>query len=265
MPAPLSDDKILRMKDLYLSGKTLQQVADEMKIASKSVFKYIKKLNIPTRIRKYEVDHDYFEEIDSNKKSYLLGYLFADGCVRYSTNNRIYGVKLKLHKKDIHIIEFFQDELRSNYPIVEENGTNCVSVNISSKKMATDLIKLGCIVNKTLVLEYPNINKIYWNSFIHGYFDGDGTIYYSDINGKKQRQFKLLGTSLFLNSIKDYFESLSIECYDVSKYSISNVYQLRSSKIESIRKIYNIFYKNIDYKFLYRKKEIFESSIIKNI
>ena len=41
MPTALSNDTILKIKDLYLSGKTLQQVADEMNIGSKSVFKYI--------------------------------------------------------------------------------------------------------------------------------------------------------------------------------------------------------------------------------
>lgn len=58
MPKALSDDKIIKIRNLYLSGKTLNQVADEMNIGSRSVFKYIKKLNIPTRIRKYDIDSD---------------------------------------------------------------------------------------------------------------------------------------------------------------------------------------------------------------
>lgn len=89
MPRRLSDDKILKIKDLYLSGKTLNQVADEMSIGSRSVFKYIKKLNIPTRIRKYGLNNDYFESIDSNVKSYLLGYLFADANIIFSSSQGI--------------------------------------------------------------------------------------------------------------------------------------------------------------------------------
>ena len=204
----LSSDNILSIKDLYLSGKTLKQVSDELGISSSSVFKYIKKMQIPTRIRRYDINHDYFEKIDSNSKSYLLGYLFADANIIFSTINRSYGIKLKLNKKDEHILNFLQSEIGSNYPIVDEKGTNCSSVHISSKKMASDLIKLGCVPVKSLILEYPNIDKKYWNSFIHGYFDGDGNIYYNDKFGSKQRQFKLLGTFKFLTSIKEYLNSL---------------------------------------------------------
>ena len=212
--------------------------------------------------RKYYVDEDYFEEIDYDKKAYLLGYLYADGCVRHSSSNRTYGFKLKIHEKDIHIIDFIQSELKSNYPVVKEYGTNCFSVSINSKKISEDLINIGCVVNKTLILEYPvNIDKKYWNSFIHGYFDGDGCISYCDVKYKKQRMFKLLGTNNFLSIINKYFTELGINCYDIIKYTNSNIYQLRVSKKECLKKIYEIFYNNSKYLFLNRKEEIFKKSI----
>ena len=217
----------------------------------------IKKLNIPTRIRKYDIDSDYFDVINSDIKAYLLGYLFADGTTIFSNSRRIYGFKLKLHKKDEHILRLFKSELRSDCPIVDDSGTNCSYIQISSKKIATDLIKHGCVTGKSLILKYPNIEKKYYNPFIHGYFDGDGNIYYGESNNRKQRHFKLLGTYDFLNSVKDYFESKSIDCYEVSKYDNSNIYQLRCSKIESLRKIYHLFYNDITYDFLNRKKIIF--------
>lgn len=254
----VSSDTILKIKDLYLSGKTSDQVASDVNISKRSVLKYLKTLNIQGRRRKYIVDEYYFEKIDSDKKAYLLGFLFADGCVRYK--NGIYGLKLKVNKKDIHIIDYLQAELKSNYPVVNESGTDCVSVTISSKKLSSDLIKLGCVVNKTLVLMYPNIDKKYWNPFIHGYFDGDGNIYYLN-NGRIQRQFKLLGTLKFLERVKLYFEELGIICYDVIKYDISNVYQLRVCRKESLRIIYDIFYNKGKYIFLDRKRQTFINAI----
>lgn len=158
-------------------------------------------------------------------------------------------------------MRLFKKELGSDCPIIDDKGTNCSHIHISSKKIATDLIRLGCVPKKSLILKFPKIDKRYYNSFIHGYFDGDGNIYYGETNNKKQRQFKLLGTYDFLNSIKEYFESNLIECYDVSKYDNSNIYHLRCSKIESIRRIYNLIYNNAKYDFLMRKKIIFEKAI----
>ena len=47
--------------------------------------------------------------------------------------------------------------------------------------MFNDLIKQGCIPNKSLVLTFPNKHQVpenLINHFIRGYFDGDGSINY---------------------------------------------------------------------------------------
>ena len=161
-------------------------------------------------------------------------------------------------------MEFLKKELDCNYVINVEKNTNCLSLCITSKKMHSDLIKLGCIPSKSLLLKYPNIEKEYWNSFIHGYFDGDGCIYFAEKNDNRtsQRQFKLLGTNEFLNSVKNYFNENGIETYDVQKYPKSNIYNLRTCNKKSLNKIFNCFYSDANYIFLDRKKNIFEKTII---
>ena len=211
---------------------------------------------------KYKFNENYFEKIDSYNKAYLLGYLFSDGCVRNIRNINI--LKLKLHKKDKHILEFLQQEISSNCTIIEEKGTNCLSITVCSKKISEDLIKLGCVPTKSLILKFPNIDKQYYNSFIHGYFDGDGCIYFAEKKETKsaQRQFKLLGTNEFLTSIKKYFIEIGINTYDVMEYPNSKIFQLRTCNKKSIQKIYNNFYLDSNYTYLDRKKEIFEKAII---
>ena len=47
--------------------------------------------------------------------------------------------------------------------------------------MFNDLIKQGCVPNKSLILTFPNkhqVPKNLINHFIRGYFDGDGSISY---------------------------------------------------------------------------------------
>lgn len=47
---------------------------------------------------------------------------------------------------------------------------------ISSKKLVCDLIALGCVQRKSLVLEFPVLHDDLLKHFIRGYFDGDGCI-----------------------------------------------------------------------------------------
>lgn len=258
----INEEIVYSIKELYNNGLSSAKVANILNISAGTVEKYIKLLGIGGKIRKYELDENYFEKIDSNNKAYLLGYLFSDGSVCNTKGN--YSIKLKIHKKDKHILDFLQQELKSNYPITHDNGTNCIYLRICSKKLTEDIIKLGCVPTKSLILKYPNIDEKYYNSFIHGYFDGDGCIYYAEKNEKKsiQRQFKLLGTCDFLNSIKKYFNNNDIETYDVKEYPKSNIYQLRTCNKKSLNKIFNLFYNENTYLFLNRKKEIFEKTII---
>lgn len=259
MPKILSFDIINSIIDLYKSGKSSMSIGKELGISQKTILAYLKKSNVEIRSRINNVDENYFSSIDTQEKAYLLGYLFADSCVRYNTTKRYYGVRLKIHEKDIHILEFMKKEMNcDNSVFKKESGTNCISLTISSKKIAEDLIKLGCTPKKSLTLKFPKINNEYINSFILGYFDGDGSIYLY----KNQIHFKLLGTLSFLSSISKYFESYGV-LYKVEKYPSSNIYQYRVFSKKSIEKIYNILYKNTCNTFLERKKIIFDK-ILKN-
>jgi hypothetical protein len=46
--------------------------------------------------------------------------------------------------------------------------------------MVTDLINQGCIPRKTFKIDKPNIDEQYYQSFIRGYYDGDGNFFYNE-------------------------------------------------------------------------------------
>lgn len=50
-------------------------------------------------------------------------------------------------------------------------------ISINSKEMARDLINIGIVPKKSLILKPPLIQDQYSLAFIAGYFDGDGSIY----------------------------------------------------------------------------------------
>ncbi len=163
---------------------------------------------------KYIQDDSYFEKIDNERKAYWLGFLYADGCVsEKSKNNK--SIIIQLHPDDKYILEQLLKDINSNRPIYV-NKKGYVSINIRSVKMANDLINLGCIPRKSLVLKFPNeniVSKQLIKHFIRGYMDGDGCIstYMILRKGKKSPVFvceiKFIGTYDMLYGIKKFFNS----------------------------------------------------------
>ncbi|SHJ83986.1 hypothetical protein SAMN02745163_02673 [Clostridium cavendishii DSM 21758] len=163
---------------------------------------------------KYIQDNSYFEKIDTERKAYWLGFLYADGCV-FEKGEKNKKIIIQLHPDDKNVLEEFLKDINSNRPIcVDKKGY--IFIGISSTKMANDLINLGCIPRKSLVLKFPNedmIPKNLINHFVRGYMDGDGCIStYMKLRKKRKSpilicEIKFIGTYDMLYGIKLFFDS----------------------------------------------------------
>lgn len=115
----------------------------------------------------------FFDYIDTEAKAYFLGLMFSDGSV---TRNQFY-IKLK----DEDILLKFRDELKCDYPIlVREFPYKSYTLQISSQTLCNALIKLGCVPNKTKVIQLPKLKEDLYRHFIRGFFDGDGCLQLQD-------------------------------------------------------------------------------------
>lgn len=130
--------------------------------------------------RIHSLNEDYFEKIDSEDKAYFLGLIYADGCVFRNC------LKISLQEEDGYILGVLKDKL--NYggaiskvnPKIETSHKPQSSLQIGSKKLVSDLNKLGCIARKSLVLEFPTNKQVPRHlifHFIRGCFDGDGWVF----------------------------------------------------------------------------------------
>ena len=68
--------------------------------------------------RKYDINEDYFNEIDTKEKAYFLGFLYADGynhkCeIRKSSSS----VNLSLVEQDSYILELLLRQVSSDKPL----------------------------------------------------------------------------------------------------------------------------------------------------
>lgn len=176
------------IKNQYFSYILRNDIAKYHKCSWQQIDKIIKicKWNRPFKY-KYSLDENYFSSINNEEKCYFLGFLLADGTVSKKGNS----LSITLQESDRHIIERFKLQLKSESPIrfienKKPNQSNYVNITFYSKKLCDDLIKLGCINNKSYLLKWnlKNIPDNFLHHFIRGYFDGDGCFCYRLHKGK---------------------------------------------------------------------------------
>jgi hypothetical protein len=128
--------------------------------------------------RQYYCNFDYFKNIDTRNKAYLIGLLASDGNL-FKREGHQGAIRLSLHKNDEDLLNEINKELNYTKPLGYER--DYCDITINSDTMYDDLIKIGLYDNKSTTLDSKNIivPKEFVTDYIRGYFDGDGSIFIS--------------------------------------------------------------------------------------
>lgn len=119
--------------------------------------------------------------------------------------------------------------------------------------MANDLISHGCLVNKTFLIELPQIDKSLMNHFIRGFFDGDGCICTAS-NERKTVSINFCSASeKFLIQIREYLYSYGINSY-ITDEKEKNTFRLYVKGMKNTDNMWNYMFDNATV-FLDRKYE----------
>ncbi len=149
--------------------------------------------------RKYHINENYFNKIDSEEKAYWLGFIYAEGNVYKNT----LSIELGISDKD-HLIKFAESVGKFSID-GKKDGRSC-RVRFNSKKLISDLERHGIHPNKSRTLIFPKIDKHLQKHFIRGFLDGDGWISLRTrkSNWKKQLYIGFGSLSIdFLKSIQN--------------------------------------------------------------
>ena len=81
------------IKSLYLSGKSLSEIALIAGCRFENIRSHLKRMQISCRKqeeaqRKMYLNQEFFNSIDTEEKAYVLGFLFADGYNNEVKNQR---------------------------------------------------------------------------------------------------------------------------------------------------------------------------------
>lgn len=165
----------------YLKGgHSLKECSDKYNINYTTLRSNLIRLGLrkPSRVGKINKEvsfnENYFDNIDTHNKAYFLGLLMSDGYICRTAYSCAVGIALQM--SDIYILEKLKEEVNGTAKITKYKNS-CKFVMNGSKHMFDTLKKYGFDENKSHTdYAVPDIPEEYLNSFIRGYFDGDGCI-----------------------------------------------------------------------------------------
>ncbi len=252
----VTSKEIAEINTLYQSGLSSYAIADKLGISKTTALYHIEETRpygpIPTK-----VNSDFFEEIDNQDKAYWLGIMYADGNVSSGDNS------ITLSVTDEGMVKAFKQVLASEHNIYtrersKENPKwkDAYTLTIFNAKLRGDLIKHGCIPNKTDSVQLPALEPELYRHFIRGIFDGDGSVWTTGNRG----YFSITGYLPFLDKLQDIIVAEA----GVSKTKLAerkpDFGDIRYGGKAPMKQLYDYLYRDARY-FLRRKRDKFKEII----
>jgi len=205
-----------------------------------------------------KVNHKFFDKIDSEAKAYILGFIYADGCL---TKGNI--LSFHVSEVDKEILFKIRTCLGSDHSIGTYKNTsgyytenNYCSLQITSKHMHDTLVALGAIERKTKSLTFPTwLDTDLIHHFIRGFFDGDGSVY--EVSQNNFLGCSFIGTYDMMLNIKNILHSELGTNTNVTKYKNKDIYEYHLGGRNIVTEFYKYLYEDATI-FLSRKKDKFD-------
>lgn len=235
-------------KEQYKLGNSIENVSKIFNVKIETIRKWERihgiKLKREVTKRKNHFNEHFFENIDTEEKAYILGFIMADGYV--SSNGRTLSIAIA--QKDVDILHKINAAMVSsaNINIKKHKPENQLVLNLCSVKLVSSLGLYGVVKNKTSTIKFPQIKDFdMYKHFIRGYFDGDGYIGH-------QQCVITTGSKEFVEGFNNFINTkYSFEPY-IRK--MGNAYQITFNRRD--KDIINYIYKDANI-FLSRKYESF--------
>jgi len=257
MTKKLTTEQVLDAVEKYKSGLTLREVGCIYGVSAQAIRGLMNRRGINARNlsecqRQYTCNHSFFAHIDSERKSYWLGFIAADG---YIDRN---ALSLTLHQKDRSHILKLKDDLESTHPVIDykyDYSSPFSKLYIRSSQLTADLSSWGIIPKKSLTLCFPEkLNKSLLKDFIRGCVDGDGSFSFYQ-SRPAHTTFTLTGSKNLVESVQSVLINMCglKETKLDQRRSCTPVFTLRYTGNEQVSRIHDYLYRDATV-FLERKK-----------
>lgn len=234
-----SKEKLDLATNYYKNGNSLKETALYFEIPLETLRCYFYRTNVIEKNKTNKnLNHNIFEKIDTEEKSYWLGYLFGDGSLNDKT--------IILSSKDTDHLEKFKKFVGSGHKI------SFGSIKFTSEIMVNQLNLLGMFERKQFSdsIKIPDIDKNLIKHFILGLIDSDGWVGKTKKLGISSSSISFL--TEILEHIKNEINVVGKISQRVNHWGKVNTLDFLSS---DFKKLYEYFYLNAKV-FLNRKKII---------
>lgn len=241
----------------YLSqGMTNREIArqDDVNIKKSTVQYWINKhnLNDIMKYQKPKYNSDYFNEVDTKEKAYILGFLLGDSQI--GENN----ISFKIAIDDKEILEFISNEIGGNvYDHHKLNKRKRIfphsRLRIGDKNIYKDVRKyIGGRLKKER--HTPIVSPRLRRFLLRGFFDADGSIMFGERKDRNRLWQKVSFTSpiKILTGIQKILLEKDIAT-KIRPKSGEDTFVLEFSDRNRIKKFIDYIYPNEDFITLQRK------------
>ena len=221
--------------------------------------------------RKYKINDNYFSISNQTSDScYILGLLASDGCVA-SKQNQVY---IELQRCDRELLEKINVKISNERPIKDyinhsKNYENS-KLYFFSSQIKEDLSQYNIVPNKTHQNEdfLENVQEQYIFDFIRGFFDGDGSIKWTNGSITWQIDSSSLKTLEHIQSFLEQYNIFTkvVEHTEETPTRNRNIplYRIYCYNKENCSKLYSFLYKeNTETLYLERKYQHFSELLLK--
>lgn len=190
---------------LYKSGQKLDDIAKLLNTTRQCLSVWFKRNNVEVFNKNHmkNLRSDVFDKIDNEEKAYWLGFIFADGNI----SSKGFKFEINLAEKDLSHLQKLKQFLNYERDVrVRKSGQYTICrMSVWNEHLWNSLNNLGCVPNKSSILQFPDKSIFSDESlikhFIRGYVDGDGCLTYRN-KEKTIPEIYILGTSHFLNNMQ---------------------------------------------------------------
>jgi hypothetical protein len=228
MTAKYTQNEIDKIVHMYNGGHSISAIKEQTGIKSiQTIHKYLRNSGLRRHID-HQTNSGSFAEFTPDS-CYWAGFIAADGCV----NKSLTSVRIQLHMDDRRHIEKAMRFVGDAHINIVDGSKTTHSIDgskeyiskysyadINSTAIVHDLIgKFNITPAKSMTLQPPKIDSGDERHYIRGYFDGDGSLYYSKANGSPQ--FNVVSGSRQMlewvaKQLKDQFPNFATHSFDVT-------------------------------------------------
>lgn len=244
----------------YKQGFSAKEISLNGSFLESTIFNKLKENNISIRglNARGNIISNYFSNINTPEKAYLLGIIQTDGSI--VTKKDHISLHITQHKDYAWYLKIMLEEFKDR--ITDSKDNNCRHLQLGNKTIVDDLISYGIVSNKTYEQTDEDIDTL-WNSipekfksdFIRGLIDGDGNVsYFIQKRGVNE------SCNIGFVSIKEHLIDILIDYiynkfnYKCGKDKEGNIYKLRITDYKKSLEIGKFLYTNFKYPFGHPKK-----------